>query len=315
MPVELIVAIIGASGAMLGAIMSTISIILTNRNSKNIKILENSKNIKSDIAEERHKVYKELMDCVSLLNNIEPKLDYDYRMCPAAPYLDTVIFKHNMNSKQDIERLFDKISNIIKKQCYLDGDTLITLLSLREYIATVINYVNNNKIKNFSLFSYVVYYDILCIADGFTKSINVYLKNQNVLSYKTKFVVSNKKKLKAFYLSNFYNIYWEVSLRVKQKNSISEYNPQITMLENDIRSLISDMKNIEDEELKLETLLQIKKTKKVLCSLKKFVKHPPKIKKIKKTKMLHMWKSCQDCDNANCILNKNYKKESINSKK
>ena len=37
MPVELIVAIIGASGAMLGAIMSTISIILTNRNSKNIK--------------------------------------------------------------------------------------------------------------------------------------------------------------------------------------------------------------------------------------------------------------------------------------
>lgn len=315
MPVELIVAIIGASGAILGAIISTISIILTNRNSKNIKILENSKNIKSDIAEERHKVYKELMDYANSLKDFKIELNYDYRMCPAVAYLDTVIFQHNMNSIQDIELVFNKIANLVNKHCYLDGATLMTLLSLKEYLAAVINYAYNNKIENFSLFLYVVYCDILIMADGLTKSINTYLKKQNVLSYKTKFVISNKKILRPFYTTNFYNIYWVPSIKEKQKESIRDYKSKIPEYENEIISLTNAMKNEQDGEQKELTLLQIKKTQKVLDYLKKFTKRPPKIKKIKKTKMLHMWESCQDCYNANCILNKNYNAKPINSKK
>ena len=62
---EMWVSIIGAISAIIGAIISTISIILTNKNTKSLKLLENSKDVKTEISKKRLVVYSKIIEYIN----------------------------------------------------------------------------------------------------------------------------------------------------------------------------------------------------------------------------------------------------------
>lgn len=301
MRLELIVAIIGAGAAIIGAFISTISIILTNKNTKMLHLLDNSKSVRKDIAEKRHIVYKELIDYINSFN-YKLKLKTDYTTCPANKNL-MIPYEHDIKSMQDIEKEYDKICALSINYLFLDRITYQIIILLELYFSIVINYAYTHSIENFLLFTHVILYDILKILEMLQKNIHKYFKNNNVLNYKTTNKISKNKMLLNLNNTNFYNIYLGPSKKAKQNESISKYKDEIINLTN----YLKQFNDIDEDSSDKETIDHVNKIKIYIKTLKKFIKHPPRIKRSKKTKMFCMWKTCNQCNNINCILNKNYK--------
>ena len=204
---EMWVAIIGAIAAIVGALFSTVSICLTNKNTKKIKWLENSQSVKAKIASERDALYHELIRYINSWYEVENNYKFNYVECPARQYLQTTIFKCRFNSIKDIENELQKISELCLNYFYLDSGTYKTLKALENYLQNVVLCLTVNKIDNFNLFAYLVYCDLWKYIFKLSKGVNKFIKDEDALRFKHSKSIKKKDLIGLYHKTNLYNIY------------------------------------------------------------------------------------------------------------
>lgn len=304
---EMIVAIIGAGAAILGAIFSTISILISNKNTKSLKMLENSQRVKASIAEKRYTTYLKVINYINSWYDIKPSHNLNYSKCKARENLKMSVFENRLQDRDCIIKELQAVSKLSIEYFYLDGKTYGLLKSLEAYLSNVINYSYNEEIDNFAFFSYVVYTDMWEYIFVISKHVNKFIKSKDILKFKPSKKVKDKY-YRMFYNTEFFNIFHVGAYNEKQiKSWMEKVDYSINKINEDISRFETSLNSIEDDEKRLQIcrmIITLKNTKAKLKKLKKY----PSFNSIKVTKMYQVWKICQTCDNEACILNKNYNK-------
>ena len=298
---EMIVAIIGALAAIIGAVFSTVSIILSNRNNKKIKWLENSKDVKHDIAEKRYEVYNNIIKYINSYYDVTPYFQHNYKKCKAK------LFSINTNRLKDktaIEAELKQIQDLSVEYFYLDKTTYWCLKSAEIYLEKVIAYINKEKIENFNLFSYFIYNDLWDCILIIAKHVNKFISSQDLLKFKPSKNFNYRFSIRLFKKSNFYKLFYislaNEKLIHKFNNKKKKQNKQLKALESKIKNSLLET---DDERLKSSR----KKTLKKISNLKKKsskVKLSKKLIKTTESKIYQTWKNCNSCENKNCPIHK-----------
>lgn len=303
---ELVVAIIGAASALIGAIFSTVSIILSNKNSKHIKQLDLSNDVRKEIATKRYDIYTEIIEYINSWYHITTKHDFDYSSCGAKNHLEIALGKYRINSLDELKAEIEAVKKISLYYFYLDGKTYKLLKYLEGYLFNVLICITTRKIQNQNFFFYVIYTDLWTYVFALSKQVNKYIKRANTLN----FTPSKKlveKKAKAFYeKTNFYKIYdigmvmenYESSFKKQAEPLVAERNEQLAHL----RSLLNDK---VDVQTKIKILVLIKN---IQHDIKKInsLSYIRTSKKVKKCKLYTMKTICDKCSNTKCLLHKEY---------
>lgn len=308
---EMWIAIIGAIAAIIGAIISTISIVITNKNSRSIKILENSKEVKSDIAKKRYEIYQELIDYINYWRNVKPKLNHDYIGCSARKYLKIFILQQNFfNNVKEIEDEYSKIFNMTKNSMYFDKNTYKILCALNNYLSSVINCYYCQHIDNYNFFYYIVYCDVIInYLSPLSKLVMKFLRNDNVLKYNTFKIIKKDTIYKIYKKTEFYNIY-DINLQLSnlQKLKDEQLVPILKKCDDEINQYKTYIKTNVTNISKRFCKSKIKELKKLKKTLKHQIKKCKRFNKLRISNSYQMYSICKDCKNNNCLLNINYNK-------
>lgn len=298
---EMIVAIIGAGAAVIGAIFSTISIVLSNKNNKKIKWLENSKNVKQEIADTRYKVYENIINYINSFYDTKPYYQHNYFKCKAKFY---TVNTNRLNSPEKIEEELRNIQSLSLQYFYLDKKTYWCLKSAESLLFDVLKYISNEKIENFNLLARFIYEDLWIYMFIISKSVNSFISCKDPLNFKPSKKFNHKFGLKLFKKTNFYklvynNLIYEKYI-TKFNNKKKEQQRKITQLENDIKEPMDKPTNKKDDKIRKRHLKKIQKLKSEINKSK-----PPKnfVKNID-SKIYKIWKNCNTCPNKSCPINK-----------
>ena len=298
---EMIVAIIGACAAIIGAIFSTISIILSNKNTKKIKWLENSKDVKHDIAEKRYQVYKNIITYINSYYDIKPYFQHNYKKCKAN-LLN--INTNRLKDKSMIETELEQIQELSIQYFYLDKTTYWCLKSAESYLGQVISYMNKEKIENFNLFSYFIYQDLWTYILIIAKHVNKFISSQDLLKFKPSKKFNYKFSIKLFKKSNFYKLFYisliDEKIILKINNRKKKETRHLKILENKIKTKLSQTDDKKSQNLRKKSLRKVDKLKIQISKIK------PSKKLIKSSELgiYKIWKNCNSCENKDCPIHK-----------
>ena len=299
---EMWVAIIGACAATVGALISTISIILTNKNTKKLQLLENSKYVKTEISRERLKAYNKIIEYINSWYDIKVAHEHDYIKCEARRYLEFMIFESRLKSEKDIINEYNKVLNLSLEYFYLDAKSYQILKSLENYLSSVINCKKTRDVGNSNLFYYIVYNDIWEYIFRLSKQVNKFINKIDTLKFKQ----SNSVKLsyieKYYYKTNFYTIYDRRLLLLEFSDDLKQkIMPEVEKTDNEIEELKNEIKNTKNKRLCKLINKKIKILIKYRIKLLK-IKFSKKYYKIKMNNTYKMWMICKNCRNNKCIL-------------
>lgn len=200
---EMIVAIIGACAAIIGAVFSTISIILSNKNNKKIKWLENSKNVKQKIAETRYKVYINIINYINSYYDTKPFYQHNYSKCKAKLYSVNI---NRLNTPKKIEDELKTIQSLSLQYFYLDKRTYWCLKSAESFLSAVLKHITNEKIENFNLLAHFIYEDLWTYIFIISKSVNSFISSKDPLNFKPSKRFNYRFGLKLFKNQSFTNL-------------------------------------------------------------------------------------------------------------
>ena len=299
---EVLISIIGAIAAIIGAVFSTISIILSNKNKKNINLLENSKNVKADIANKRYDAYNKIINYINSWYDVDNFYEHDYFKCQASEYLKMTVFKNRLTNTKKILDELNIVRSLSLEYFYLDAYTYVYLKALENYLGAVLNYAYLEEIKNFKLFSYVIYCDIWDYVLKLFKYVNKFIKQSDILKYTPSNKFKHKIVKKMYLNSNYYNIYFKFLLLNDFARAVkAKINPQLAITNNKIAKVEENIKTNSNKKAKKLLKKELKLLKKVRQIL---TRHPSKnFTNYKTTKALKMWQICSECKDAQCYLN------------
>lgn len=298
---EMIVAIIGAGAAVIGAIFSTISIVLSNKNNKKIKWLENSKNVKQEIADTRYKVYSKIIDYINSYYDTKPYYQHNYLKCKAKLYsVDT----NRLNTSQKIEEELTTLQSLSLQYFYLDKKTYWCLKSAESLLSAVLNYIANEKIENFNLLARFIYEDLWTYMFIISKSVNSFISCKDPLDFKPSKKFNHKFGLKLFKKSKFYKLVYNSLI---YENYITKFNNKKKQQQRKITKLENDMQQLMDKPANKKVDKRRKRHFKKIQTLKSKIKKSKPPKKYTKnidSKIYKIWKNCNTCLNKDCPINK-----------
>ncbi len=304
---EMWVACIGAAAAVIGAIISTFSIVLTNKNTKQLKLLERSESVKTTIAATRYGVYNKIIDYINSWYDVDTKLDYKYSACPAKKYMTTTIFEHRLKTVEDIKTEIKKVEELSINYFYLDGQTYKLLKALENYLSTAANVAYTKDIKNPKFFFYVVYHDVWRYIFKISKRVNRFIKGNDTLKFKPSNSVKQKFVGKLLEKTDFYRIYYHAPL-IKEIEEIIQ--KQIPPRIKECNQAIEDgEKFLANRGIDKKKRHSVKKNIRILKQKKRWFSKqriPKKLARVKRTKTYSMWEICKGCDNKNCVLSAQY---------
>ena len=299
---EMWVSIIGAISAIIGAIISTISIILTNKNTKSLKLLENSKDVKTEISKKRLVVYSKIIEYINSWYDIKIMHNHDYSECKASRYLKSVIFECRLKNKKDIVKEYNTVAELSLEYFYLDAKSYQIIKSLEAYLSAVVNCETIQKINNFKLFSYIVYCDIWEYIFRLSKRVNNFINKIDTLKFKQSKSVAKSYIEKYYCKTNFYAIYDDLLLVTQFDCELKEkIMPDIERINQEIEDCKKKIQNSEDKVIIKLLNKKIKNLTKNKSKLEK-IKFPNRYYKTRLTDTYKMWLACKNCKNSNCIL-------------
>lgn len=300
--VQLWVAIVGAISAIIGAIISTISIILTNKNTKALILLENSKDVKTEISKKRLEVYNKIIKYINSWYDIKISHGHDYINCKARKYLSTAIFECRFKKTEDIVKEYNKVAQLSLEYFYLDSESYKILKSLENYLSTVINCKKTRDVGNFNLFGYIVYCDIWEYIFRLSKQVNKFINRIDTLKFKQSSYVKKNYIEKYYYKTNFYSIYDKWLLTSQFDKELKEkIIPNIEITNKEIEECKEKLKEVKDIEIVKLLNKKINALTRYKLKLAK-IGFPKKYYKIKMNDTYKMWIICKNCKNSKCIL-------------
>ena len=300
MSTELWVAIIGAIAVGISAILSAISIFLTNKNSKKLKLFERSNKVKTEISSKRYEVYQNLIDYINSWYDIQPVYEQKYSICPAKNNLIMGIYEHRIKSINDMKVELDKVVDLSLNYFYYDGKTYKLLKGLESYLSTAINYYYNNHIEKENLFFYIIYCDIWSYLFKISKGVNKFIKSNDTLKFRHSKSVNEEDAEKLFHNTYFYNIYYQDILIETCKKIHIVTREKKKELEDKIIELEITLQKETEETEKENTIKAINELREQKETLDK-IKTSKKIEKRKLSKGYNMWKKCKECS-LECVL-------------
>lgn len=294
---ELIVALIGAGSALIGAIFSTVSICLSNKNSKQIQFLENSKKVKTDIADERYEIYKKIIGYINSWYDCKPDYSFDYHTCPGIKNLEMSFVEQRLKNREDIEKEIETINKLSINYFYLDGKTYKLLKALENYLFNVLNYLSVRDVENVNFLYYVVYGDLWKYLFKMSKSVNKFIKGNDVLKFTQSKSVRKNYITKLYKHTNFYVLYG-YALEIEELENIlkeSFNSEELKELKIKVKQVTGE--NSENYKTAIEIEKDVKKMQKIINKRKKN-------KKIFNSKIYKLKKACEQCKNKKCAFSK-----------
>lgn len=299
---EMWVAIIGAVAAIIGAIISTVSIIIANKNTNKIKLLENSKDVRTEISKKRLEVYKKIIKYINSWYDVKLVYDHDYIDCNARKYLKTEVFRSRLRTESDLIKEYKTVSDLSLEYFYLDAKSYQILKSLEDYMLSVINFEKTRDVGNFRYFCYIVYCDIWDYIFRLSKQVNKFIKDADTLKFKQSDSVKTAYAEKYFYRTNFFSIYNTTVLCTQFDEEIKQkIRPEIEKIDTEIENSKKELQQNKNPKIQKLISKKIRLLTKYRTKYSK-IRFPKKCFKVKINDTYRMWLVCKNCKNEKCIL-------------
>ena len=266
--------------------LSTLRQIRTKNVKKNI---ENSKKVKTDIADERYEIYKKIIGYINSWYDCKPDYSFDYHTCPGIKNLEMSFVEQRLKNREDIEKEINTINQLSINYFYLDGKTYKLLKALEKYLSNVLNYIFTKDIDNKNFLYYVVYGDLWKYLFKMSKSVNKFMRSKDVLEFSHSKSIKKKYIRKHYKQTNFYSLYGRALEIDKLENKLEECFQFKTIKE--CKASLKKASKLEREDLKA-----------ILSLYKRINRLRKKDKRNFSSKIYKLKKNCENCKNTQCAF-------------